>query len=72
MWGNRFIKFYGRALLEEGRVKERLKFVRASFAQCVNTSDTHWLDRPIVPNQISIPIECIFEEQLPGNNHTMR
>ena len=57
---------------EEGRVKERLKFVRASFAQCVNTSDTHWLDRPIVPNQLSIPIECIFEEQLPGNNHTMR
>ena len=32
---------------EDGRVKERLKYVRASFAQAVDSSGSHWLDRPI-------------------------
>ncbi len=34
----------------EGEVKERVKFVRASFLQCVNASQSHWLSRPIIPN----------------------
>ena len=37
---------------ENGTVTERVKFVRASFLQCVNESQTHWQHRPIVPNQV--------------------
>lgn len=37
---------------ENGAVTERVKFVRASFLQCVNESQTHWQHRPIVPNQV--------------------
>lgn len=37
----------------EGEVKERVKFVRASFLQCVNESQTHWLSRPIIPNLLA-------------------
>ncbi len=37
----------------EGRVVERYKFVRASFLQAVSDSDSHWMDRPILANQLS-------------------
>ena len=37
---------------EGGCVVERYKFVRASFLQCVKESQTHWQQRPIVPNQL--------------------
>jgi len=40
-------------LEEDGAVQQRVKFVRASFLQCVEASETHWLDRPIVPNQLA-------------------
>lgn len=50
---------------ENGQVVDRLKYVRASFTQTVETSQTHWLDRPIVPNGLSIPIEAIYAPQLP-------
>ena len=46
---------------ENGQVVDRLKFVRASFAQCVDESGTHWIDRPIVPNQLAVPMEKLFE-----------
>ena len=36
----------------EGRVAERYKFVRASFLQAVSDSGSHWMDRPIIPNQL--------------------
>jgi RNA ligase len=36
----------------EGRVVGRYKFVRASFLQAVSDSGSHWMDRPIIPNQI--------------------
>lgn len=49
-----------------GEVTERLKFVRASFLQCVELSNSHWLSRPIIPNQLAYPIENIFEPKLPG------
>ena len=49
---------------ENGQVVDRLKYVRASFTQTVDVSQTHWLDRPIVPNGLSIPIEDIFEGTL--------
>ncbi len=36
----------------EGRVEGRYKFVRASFLQAVFESGDHWMDRPILPNQL--------------------
>jgi hypothetical protein len=35
---------------EDGIVKERYKYVRQSFLQTVFDSETHWLDRPLMPN----------------------
>ena len=46
---------------ENGQVADRLKYVRASFLQCVEESQTHWLDRPIIPNQLRVPLESLFE-----------
>ena len=37
---------------EDGVVKERLKFVRAAFLQCLFDSQSHWQSRPIIPNQL--------------------
>ena len=45
---------------EDGRVVQRLKYVRVSFAQCVDDSGTHWLDRPVVPNGLCVPAEKLF------------
>ena len=39
-------------LEENGIVEGRLKFVRPSFLQCIVQSQTHWLARPIIPNQL--------------------
>ena len=50
---------------ENGQVVDRLKYVRASFTQTVQASQTHWLDRPIVPNGLEIPIEAIYAPKLP-------
>ena len=46
---------------ENGQVVDRLKFVRAAFLQCVDFSETHWIDRPIIPNQLAVPTESLFE-----------
>ena len=45
---------------EDGRVVDRLKYVRAAFLQCMDFSETHWIDRPIIPNQLAVPIESLF------------
>ena len=37
---------------EDGRVVERCKFVRPTFSTHVLDSESHWLSRPIVPNQL--------------------
>lgn len=50
---------------EGGEVVERVKFVRASFLQTVEESQTHWLERPIIPNQLKHPIETIFQPEFP-------
>ena len=47
---------------EDGRVVERMKYVRAAFLQCVDFSETHWLDKPIIPNQLACPVETLFRE----------
>jgi len=39
---------------EDGIVKERYKFVRQGFLQVVSDSESHWLDRPIIPNELHI------------------
>ncbi len=43
-----------------GRVVDRMKFVRSAFIQCVDFSETHWIDRPIIPNQLAVPIDTLF------------
>lgn len=37
---------------EDGRVVERYKFIRASFLQSALDSGSHWMDRPLLPNQL--------------------
>jgi hypothetical protein len=37
---------------DAARVLERFKYVRAGFAQAVEDSDSHWLDRPVIPNRL--------------------
>jgi hypothetical protein len=40
-------------LEEEGEVRGRYKLIRASFLQSVLRAEGHWLDRPILPNQLA-------------------
>ncbi len=46
---------------EEGRVVGRYKFVRASFLTAVLESESHWLDRPIVPNGLAEGVDLYGE-----------
>ena len=48
---------------ENGEVVDRLKYVRASFLQSIEVSPTHWLERPIIPNQLAVPLETLFEQK---------
>lgn len=45
---------------EDGVVVGRMKYVRYSFLQTVDVSETHWLDRPIIPNKLDKPISDLF------------
>ena len=45
---------------ENGRVVGRLKFVRSAFSQCLDFSDSYWIDRPIIPNQLAVSIDSLF------------
>lgn len=45
---------------ENGEVVDRMKYVRASFLQTVETPQSNWLDRPIVPNRITRSIDKLF------------
>ena len=38
---------------EDGKTVGRLKWVRAGFLQAISSSDSHWLSRPIIPNQLA-------------------
>lgn len=38
---------------ENGVVIDRMKYVRRSFCQALEESNSHWIDRPIVPNKIN-------------------
>ena len=37
---------------KDGKVIERCKFVRNEFTAQIQSSESHWLDRPIIPNQL--------------------
>ena len=43
-----------------GEVTMRVKYVRSSFLQTVEQSQTHWLERPIVPNGLCRPLDELF------------
>ena len=45
---------------EGGEVVRRVKYVRATFLQVVEESQTHWLERPIVPNGLNRPLAELF------------
>ncbi len=47
---------------EDGCVQDRLKYVRAGFAQGAATSSHHWLHKAIIPNFLSVPLASLFEE----------
>lgn len=47
-------------LEEDGIVKDRMKYVRYSFLQTVMESESHWLNRPIVPNKLDKNINDLF------------
>jgi len=38
--------------------------VRPTFYQTVQLSDSHWLDRPIIPNELAFPVETLFAPKL--------
>ncbi len=46
---------------EDGRVVDRMKYVRVGFWQSVFQSESHWIDRPIIPNRLAVPMESLFE-----------
>lgn len=51
---------------ENGRIVQRLKYVRPAFLQRILFSETHWIDRPIIPNQLAVPTERLFENEAAG------
>lgn len=45
---------------EDGQVLERYKFVRWEFLQTMISSESHWMDRPLIPNQLATGVN-IFQ-----------
>lgn len=45
---------------DDREVLGRYKWVRHDFLQTVNNSGSHWLDRPIIPNQLDKELERLF------------
>lgn len=45
---------------DDEKVIDRLKYVRYSFMQSILESNTHWLDRPIIPNKLGKDISELF------------
>ncbi len=53
---------------ENGEVVDRVKFVRHGFHQALTEANSHWLERPIIPNQITCTINDLFLSELPGQD----
>lgn len=47
---------------DDDRVIQRLKWVRPTFLNSILDSETHWLDRPIVPNRLAPGIDIFSRE----------
>ncbi|MEL6306951.1 MAG: DNA ligase, partial [Chloroflexota bacterium] len=41
----------------DGVVEERYKYVRGDFLTKILESNTHWLSRPIIPNQLAPDVD---------------
>ncbi|WP_291581284.1 RNA ligase family protein [Clostridium sp. UBA6640] len=41
----------------EGYVIDRFKYVRSSFLNTISDSETHWVNRPIIPNKLKLGID---------------
>lgn len=52
-------------LEQDGQVVDRFKFVRSAFLQTALSSGSHWLSRPIVPNQLARKLNELFLPELP-------
>lgn len=48
---------------EDGVVRRRYKYVRASFLTAVRDSESHWLSRPIVPNGLKPGVDLFTTEE---------
>lgn len=46
---------------ENGIVVDRMKYVRRSFCQALEESNSHWIDRPIVPNKLNIDLKELLK-----------
>ncbi|MEM6974493.1 MAG: RNA ligase family protein [Pseudomonadota bacterium] len=44
---------------DTGRVVERAKYVRGDFVQAIKAADSHWLSRPILPNQLAPGVDIL-------------
>lgn len=49
-------------------VIERLKYVRASFTNTILDSETHWINRPIIPNKLRDDVDIFSLEEGEGGN----
>ncbi|AKA69299.1 RNA ligase family protein [Clostridium scatologenes] len=47
---------------DENYVLSRMKYVRASFLNTIMDSETHWVNRPIIPNKLKLGIDIFSEE----------
>lgn len=47
---------------DEDCVLSRMKYVRASFLNTIMDSETHWANRPIIPNKLKSRIDIFSEE----------
>jgi hypothetical protein len=47
---------------EDGRVVERYKLVRPSFLQTVAAGNDHWLERPVVANQLRPGVDLFSDK----------
>lgn len=45
---------------ENGIVTDRMKYVRYSFTQAITESNTHWIDRTIIPNKLKVNLKEIL------------
>lgn len=48
---------------EDDRTVARYKWVRADFLQTLLSSDSHWLSRPIIPNQLAPGVDIYADTQ---------